>query len=167
MLCTQATHLLRSLTFQITDDGNDLVWPFVLQFVLLLLWFQKVPSASSGVSCGGDWKKIYPRLRGILVITRNFQTPHSSMWRSSLEPFSNKFFFQIFFNPSILTAFCVINSRDKIVIQLSALTQNILFTRARVWDYRNNCHSTFISCQVPVLVLPQMTSHTVNPMNGQ
>lgn len=157
---------LRSLTFQITDDVNNPVRLLVLQFVLLFLWFQEVPLAWSSVSCEGGRSKIYPCLQGVLVLTPN--SPHSSFKQKPRTVLKQVLFPGFFFlNPSILAAFCVINSQDKKVIQLSARIQNVLFTWARVRDYPNDCHSTFISCQVPVLVLPQTTSHTVNPMNGQ
>lgn len=115
-------------------------WPcvtFVLQFVLRFLCFQKVSCAWSIKSSGGDWEKLNPHLRGLLIITLHIWTPRS--WR--FERGSNKFFFQIFFkNPSIPTALCVINSQYKIVIQLSALRRTALFTRARVPDYPSDCH---------------------------
>lgn len=145
-----------------------------------MMWITQCYSWSSNLFCfSGSRRCLWPEAAcPVKVVARCLQGVCKAFWSSlqtplthplsrSLERCSNKLFFQVFLNPSILAAFCVINSQDKKVIQLSARIQNILFTRVRVRDYRNNCHSTFISCQVPVLVLPQTTSHTVNPMNGQ
>lgn len=181
----QAAHLLRSLTFQIKDDVNDPVWLFVLQFVLQLLWILrgafglKQCCLWSRLNCLTGWKmKIY------LHICEALWQSHCAAELLTCTPFEEKFkgfvqaqvisifhivyFYKVFFlsiNPHSFQ--CYTHLQYKIVIQLSVLIWTVLLIQAPVPHYRQNCHSTFISCQDPARALPHLTSHTVNPMNGQ